>query len=103
MAASAALLIFTRACVIDENLPHHACTHTEEMCPVLESSIVPTRKSNVDFVDQCSGLQCVIATFASHVAGVPAVSRFCEHNRPRFFLRGFVTVSPLLEQPRHID
>ncbi len=68
MQVAAALRLASLARELDQDVAHQLRRNAEEMGAVLPSNILPIDQSQISLVDQCRGLQGVVAAFARHPA-----------------------------------
>ena len=87
--------------MINQDLPHQARGHAEEMGAVLPCHILPVDQSKVDLVDEGGGLKGMVRALATEIA--PGEAReFCGDQRREPVESMLVAVAPRLQQLRHL-
>jgi hypothetical protein len=87
------LLTAFRACGVDQNPPHEARSHREEMRPVMPLHLLDVDQSKVGLVDEGGGLKRVTGSLPAHVLSRQP-SQFGMHKRNQ---RSNAAVSPRLQ------
>jgi hypothetical protein len=64
--------------MVDEDLPHDACSDAEEVGAVLPAHVLIANQPHIRFVDQGGRLKRVIAPLAPHV-GASSTTQFSLH------------------------
>ena len=87
--------------VIDENLPHHAGGHREEVRAALERQPIDVHQPHVDFMHERRGLQCVSITLVTQL-GASRPAELLVDMRHEGAERLFVSLPPLDQEARQI-
>ena len=91
------LLEAARACEIRQNAPHQLGANSKEMRPVVPTHLSDIDQPQIDFVDECRGLESVTGTFSGHVVPRRPV-QFLVHQRHKFLQRLLISGAPGPEQ-----
>src|SRR5438876_11664565 len=86
--------------MVDQNAAHDVRRNPKEVCAVLPCDAVLVYQSKIRFVDQGSGLQSVVWTFAAKVACRHSV-KFVVDGGKKLVQNAFVPLSPLYQQSGH--
>src|SRR2546425_848631 len=87
--------------MIDKNAAHDVRRNPKEVCAVLPCDAVLVHQSKIRLVDQGSGLQGVVWTFAAQVARRHSV-KFVVDGGKKLVQNAFVPLSPLCQQSGHV-
>src|SRR6266545_904052 len=98
--ATALGIVFTPR-VIDENLAHRLSSNGEEVGAVSPVwRMILAHQLEIGFIDQRSGLQCMVRPLALHIA-VRAPAQIPINKRGQFVERGLIALTPGIKQPGH--
>src|SRR5687768_17198884 len=74
--------VFSR--VIDQNIPHQLSRERKKLCTVLPFDLLLVDKFQIDFVNECGRLECVIGTLATEQMSGKTTQLGID-NRQKFF------------------
>ena len=88
-------------CVINQNVAHHLCSHSEEVRAILPIDFLLTGQTKIRLVHKSGSLQSVAIALALNVA-MRNPPQFVIDQRRQSIERSFIALAPFEEQPRQV-
>ena len=95
--ATASLCVSMSPRVVDQDAPHYLRRDREEVRTIRPVHILLINQTDVGFIDQGSGLKCVVFPLPAHVTARQAVE-FVVDQRVQLVQSGLLPLAPLSEQ-----